>query len=66
MLTLLREPLSIQEIALQLNIAYATAKRHIINIYGKLVVNRRRDAVAKAEELSILPPAGEFSFPKTR
>ena len=64
-LALLREPSSIQEIALQLNITYATAKRHTINIYGKLGVNRRRDAVAKAEELSILPPAGEFSLSKT-
>ena len=55
-LTLLREPLSVKEIALKLNISYATAKRHTINLYGKLGVNRRWDAVARAEELSILLP----------
>ncbi len=56
MLILLREPLSIKEIALKLNISYATAKRHTINLYGKLGVNQRWDAVARAEELNILPP----------
>jgi LuxR family maltose regulon positive regulatory protein len=55
-LTLLRGPSSIKEIALKLNIAYATAKRHTINIYAKLGVSQRWDAVAQAEELSILPP----------
>ncbi|MGB7096564.1 MAG: LuxR C-terminal-related transcriptional regulator, partial [Anaerolineales bacterium] len=55
-LLLLREPMSIKEIALKLNISYATAKRHTINIYGKLGVNQRGKAVARAEELNILPP----------
>ena len=55
-LNLLRGPLSIKEIAQKLNIAYATAKRHTTNLYGKLGVNRRWDAVARAEELNILPP----------
>jgi LuxR family maltose regulon positive regulatory protein len=55
-LTLLRDPLSIKEIALKLNISHATASRHTINIYGKLGVNQRWKAVAKAEELNILPP----------
>ena len=55
-LTLLRGPLSIKEIAQKLNIAYATAKEYTIKIYSKLDVNRRWDAVAKAEELKILPP----------
>jgi ATP/maltotriose-dependent transcriptional regulator MalT len=54
-LALLREPLSIKEIALKLNTSYATARRHTINIYGKLGVNRRLKAVARAEELNILP-----------
>jgi LuxR family maltose regulon positive regulatory protein len=54
-LILLREPLSIKEIALELNITHATARRHAINIYGKLGVNRRMNAVARAEELNILP-----------
>jgi LuxR family maltose regulon positive regulatory protein len=54
-LGLLRGPLSIKEIALKLNISYATAKRHTINIYAKLGVNQRWNAVAKAEELHIIP-----------
>jgi LuxR family maltose regulon positive regulatory protein len=54
-LTLLREPLSIKEIAQQLHISHATARRHCINIYGKLGVHRRWDAVAQAEEMNILP-----------
>jgi ATP/maltotriose-dependent transcriptional regulator MalT len=33
-----------------------TVNRHIANLYGKLGVNTRRDAVAKAEDLRILPP----------
>jgi LuxR family transcriptional regulator, maltose regulon positive regulatory protein len=55
-LTLLRGPSSIKEIAQQLNISYSTAKEYTINIYSKLGVNRRWDAVARAEELNILPP----------
>jgi LuxR family maltose regulon positive regulatory protein len=53
-LYLLRGPLSIKEIALQLHISYATSKRHTINIYAKLGVNQRWNAVARAEELHIL------------
>ena len=55
-LALLRGPSSIKEIAQKLSISYATAKDHTIKIYGKLGVNRRWDAVARAEELNILPP----------
>jgi LuxR family maltose regulon positive regulatory protein len=55
-LKLLREPLGINEIAEELSLSPSTVKRHIANIYGKLEVNRRWDAVAKAEELSIIPP----------
>jgi LuxR family maltose regulon positive regulatory protein len=55
-LTLLRDPLSIKEIALKLNISYTTASRHTVNIYAKLGVNGRRNAVARAEELKMLPP----------
>ncbi len=54
-LTLLRGPLSIKEIAQKLHISHATARRHSINIYGKFGVHRRWDAVAKAEEMDILP-----------
>jgi LuxR family maltose regulon positive regulatory protein len=55
-LALLRGPSSIKEIAQLLNISYGTAKGHTINLYAKLGVNRRWDAVARAEELNILPP----------
>jgi len=55
-LSLLRGPLSIKEIALKLNISYATAKRHTINLYAKLGVGQRWSAVARAEELNLLPP----------
>ncbi len=55
-LSLLRGPQSVKEIALQLHISPATAKRHIANIYGKLDVKQRWQAVARAEELHILPP----------
>jgi LuxR family maltose regulon positive regulatory protein len=55
-LNLLRGPASIKEIALKLNISYATAKRHTINLYAKLGANQRWEAVAKAEEFKILPP----------
>ncbi len=55
-LILLQKPLSNKEIAQKLHISYETAKRHIANIYDKLGVNRRWDAVARAIELGILPP----------
>ena len=53
-LNLLRGPLSIKEIAQKLSISYGTAKGYTINVYSKLGVNRRWDAVARAEELNIL------------
>ena len=53
-LALLREPLSTKEIARRLAISPATVKRHTINIYGKLGVSGRWDAVARAEELGHL------------
>ena len=55
-LKLLQGPSSNKEIAQKLNISYATAKRHTANLYGKLGVNRRWEAVVRAEELNILPP----------
>jgi ATP/maltotriose-dependent transcriptional regulator MalT len=54
-LNLLREPISIKEIAQKLHISYATTKRHTINLYGKLSVHQRKEAVARAIELDILP-----------
>ncbi len=55
-LDLLREPMSIKKIAYKLNISYETCRRHTANIYSKLGVNRRWDAVTRAEELKILSP----------
>jgi len=55
-LKLLRGPASNKEIAMILNISYETVRRHIANIYGKLGVNGRWNAIARAEELSILHP----------
>jgi LuxR family maltose regulon positive regulatory protein len=51
----LREPTSLKEIAVKLSISYATIKRHTINIYGKLGVNSRWEAVNKATHLGLLP-----------
>lgn len=55
-LQLLREPLSGKEIASSLFISPTTFKRHSANIYGKLGVHNRWDAVAAAEALGVLPP----------
>jgi LuxR family maltose regulon positive regulatory protein len=53
-LTMLREPLWPKEIARRLDISYLTVKRHTVNIYGKLGVNTRWDAVSRAVELGLL------------
>lgn len=52
----LREPYSGKEIARKLFITTTTLKRHTANIYGKLGVHNRWDAVAEAEMLGILAP----------
>ena len=43
-----------REIADQLFIAHGTVKRHINNIYGKLSVHSRTQAIARARELGLL------------
>ena len=53
---MLRERLSNKEIAHMLGLSPATVKRYTVNLYGKLDVGKRRDAVIKAEALGILPP----------
>jgi LuxR family maltose regulon positive regulatory protein len=55
-LALLQQGLSNKEIAARLVISLPTAKRHIINIYQKLLVSNRREAVAKASAIGLLPP----------
>lgn len=55
-LALLREPLSGKDIAHKLVISVTTFKRHTSNIYGKLGVHSRWEAVAAAESIGFLPP----------
>jgi DNA-binding CsgD family transcriptional regulator len=43
------------EIALQLVISEKTVKRHTANIYQKLGVNRRKDALTAAQVAGVLP-----------
>jgi LuxR family maltose regulon positive regulatory protein len=56
-LALLAQRLSNKEIAHELSISPMTVKRHTVNIYQKLLVQGRREAVARAVALGILPPA---------
>jgi LuxR family maltose regulon positive regulatory protein len=53
-LRLVAAGLTNKQIAHQLVIALGTAKRHTINIYGKLGVSNRTQAVARARELNLL------------
>lgn len=53
-LRLLAEGLTNQEIGQKLFISLPTVKTHTSNIYGKLGVNSRRDAVARARALGLL------------
>jgi LuxR family maltose regulon positive regulatory protein len=55
-LNLLGERLTNNEIADRLNISPATVKRHAENLYGKLGVSSRREAVHQAKHLGILVP----------
>jgi LuxR family maltose regulon positive regulatory protein len=43
-----------QEIADRLVISLATVKRHISNLYGKLTVTSRTQALVRAKELKLL------------
>ena len=54
-LELLAQWLSTREIAQRLFISEGTVKRHIANIYQKLAVNKRGEAVAAATALGLLP-----------
>jgi LuxR family maltose regulon positive regulatory protein len=55
-LQLLAEGLSNPEIGQRLFISLPTVKSHTRNIYGKLGVHSRKQAVAQARALGILPP----------
>jgi LuxR family maltose regulon positive regulatory protein len=53
-LQLIAEGLSNREIAQRLSISLSTVKRHNANIYGKLAVNNRTQAVARGRDLGLL------------
>ena len=55
-LGLLGKRYSNKEIAAELVISPETVKRHTINIYQKLAVHNRRDAVEVAGALGLIPP----------
>jgi LuxR family maltose regulon positive regulatory protein len=53
-LKLLEQRLSNKEIATKLFISTGTIKKHLDNIYGKLNVSNRRQAVEKVKNIGIL------------
>jgi LuxR family maltose regulon positive regulatory protein len=55
-LELLGRHLTNKEIATELVVSPGTVKTHTLNIYRKLDVHTRRQAIARARELDILPP----------
>jgi DNA-binding NarL/FixJ family response regulator len=44
-----------KEISAQLNVSPNTVKTHVANLYGKLEVKRRTEAILRARELGMLP-----------
>jgi LuxR family maltose regulon positive regulatory protein len=54
-LQLIAEGLTNQEIATRLFLSLNTVKTHTRNIYGKLNVHRRTQAIARSQELGLLP-----------
>ena len=56
-LCLIAEGLSNREIAQRLYISLSTVKGHTSNVFGKLGVKNRTQAIARARSLGLLPPA---------
>ena len=54
-LALIAEGKSNQEISAELYLALNTVKRHAYNIYAKLEVKKRTQAVSKARQLGLIP-----------
>jgi LuxR family maltose regulon positive regulatory protein len=54
-LALLQQGMSDKEIAGRLALSSVTVKKHNRNIYQKLGVNSRRQAITKAKSLALLP-----------
>jgi LuxR family maltose regulon positive regulatory protein len=54
-LTLIAEGKSNQEISAELYLALNTVKRHAYNIYAKLQVKKRTQAVSRARQLGLIP-----------
>nr|WP_227664484.1 LuxR C-terminal-related transcriptional regulator [Marinobacter litoralis] len=53
-LQLINQGLANKDIAVEMSVAPATVKAHIRNLYSKLGVGRRTEALAKARELALL------------
>jgi LuxR family maltose regulon positive regulatory protein len=53
-LRLLNSALSNDEIARELYVSVNTVRTHLQNIYTKLGVNRRRDAISRAKQLKLI------------
>lgn len=53
-LLLINQGLANKDIAIRMAVAPATVKAHIRNLYGKLGVSRRTEALARARELKVL------------
>jgi LuxR family maltose regulon positive regulatory protein len=56
LLDLMARRLTYREIAERLVISPNTVKKHVSNIYGKLGVRNRRQAIARAQEVGLLSP----------
>lgn len=55
-LQLLADGLSYRETGMRLDMSWRTAQSHAYHIYEKLGVSRRLHAIARAQEIGILPP----------